>query len=87
MKLDIKSFLIGSLVTINLFMLYGFTSADSDDSSGRYRISNLYGTSLVWYDTHTGEIIGLVGNDELRIFGGDNKLTYDEVIEKIETVE
>ena len=84
MKLDIKSVLIGVLVTINLFMLYGFTAEDSNDNTaGRYRME--VGTySLVWYDTHTGAIIGQVGNQELgKLFGGKKTLSYEEILEKI----
>lgn len=32
MKVDIKSFLIGVLATINLFLLYGFTNSDNCDT-------------------------------------------------------
>lgn len=86
MKVDIKSFIIGSLVTINLFMLYGFSTTDSsDNTSGRYRMEvGMY--SLVWYDTHTGAIIGQVGSQELgKQFGGKNTLSYDDILEKIKS--
>ena len=84
MKLDIKSFLIGVLATINLFMLYGFTTADSDISiAGRYGLEiGVFGA--VWYDTHTGEVIGQVsGQDFGNLFGGKNLLSYEEVLSLI----
>tara|TARA_Y100001970_G_C13451450_1_gene470586 strand:- start:19 stop:291 length:273 start_codon:yes stop_codon:yes gene_type:complete len=88
MKLDIKSFLIGVLITVNLFLLYGFTAADeNENTAGRYRLEVTDYTN-VWYDTHTGAIIGFVGNKELgKLFGGKATLSYEEILKKIEDAE
>lgn len=88
MKLDIKSFLIGILTTVNLFLLYGFTTADSDISiAGRYGLEiGVFGA--VWYDTHTGKVIGQVsGQDFGKLFGGNNLLSYEEVLKKIDAIQ
>ena len=38
MKLDIKSFLIGILATVHLFLLMGFDDHDEENQIGRYRV-------------------------------------------------
>ena len=82
MKLDIKSFLIGILTTVNLFLLMGFDSND-ENRAGRY-LMEVGNYSVIWYDSHTGEIIGQVGNQELgKIFGSEKLSTYEGILNKI----
>ena len=38
MKLDIKSFIIGILTTINLFLLMGLDDHDEENQNGRYQV-------------------------------------------------
>ena len=38
MKLDIKSFIIGILATLNLFLLMGFDDHDEENQNGRYKV-------------------------------------------------
>ena len=38
MKLDIKSFIIGILTTVNLFLLMGFDDHDEENQNGRYQV-------------------------------------------------
>ena len=89
MKLDIKSFLIGVLATINLFMLYGFTTADSDDNLGRYNIlyTALYGGMYIWYDTTSGELITTTTPKQMGKWIDKNITDFDSVYKKIEDAE
>ena len=38
MKLDIKSFIIGILTTVNLFLIMGFDDHDEENQNGRYQV-------------------------------------------------
>ena len=40
MKVDIRSFLIGVLTTVNLFLLMGFDDHDEEKEIGRFAITN-----------------------------------------------
>ncbi|MEL1231666.1 MAG: hypothetical protein VXA26_10165 [Candidatus Neomarinimicrobiota bacterium] len=37
MKLDIKSFIIGILTAVNLFLVMGFDDHDEENQNGRYK--------------------------------------------------
>ena len=54
MKLDIKSFIIGVLTTVNLFLLMGF---DDHEEENKYDIERI-GGNIVWFDKRTGEFVG-----------------------------
>jgi len=58
MKVDIKSFLIGVLTTVNLFLLMGFDDHKSEDRNGRYQITEHTNGLKTWYDTRNGEGVG-----------------------------
>ena len=47
MKLDIKSFLIGILTTLNLFLLMGFDDHKEEKEIGRYQASLDQGGILI----------------------------------------
>jgi len=51
MKLDIKSFLIGILTTVNLFLLMGFDDHEQDNQNGRYQVIIDSKGDQYWYDT------------------------------------
>ena len=38
MKLEIKSFIIGVLATVNLFLLMGFDDHEEENQNGRYQV-------------------------------------------------
>tara|TARA_Y100001935_G_scaffold253900_2_gene261401 strand:- start:657 stop:959 length:303 start_codon:yes stop_codon:yes gene_type:complete len=83
MKLDIKSFLIGILTTVNLFLLYGFTTADENDKEvGRYQIvrTDIMGGGYMWVDTSNGEVVASVSPSVLRPL-------YKEKLVKLEDLE
>ena len=42
MKVDIKSFLIGVLTTVNLFLLMGFDGHENESQVGRYQMVTLF---------------------------------------------
>ena len=56
MKLDIKSFLIGILTTVNLFLLMGFDDHKEEKNIGRYQASLDQGGILI-IDTTNGELV------------------------------
>tara|TARA_B100000965_G_C19356856_1_gene654203 strand:- start:343 stop:624 length:282 start_codon:yes stop_codon:yes gene_type:complete len=61
MKLDIKSFIIGILTVLNLFILMGFD--DSEEEVGKYQFEILQGGQpirnerVIVMDTSTGEFV------------------------------
>ena len=59
MKLDIKSFLIGILTTINLFLLMGFDDHEQDNQNGRYQVIIDSKGDQYWYDTRYGDKIAI----------------------------
>ena len=68
MTLDIKSFLIGVLTTVNLFLLMGFDDHEEEKEVGKYDVEYVinhdsptsYQTyNKYWIDTRTGEEIGM----------------------------
>ncbi len=66
MKLDIKSFLIGILTTVNLFLLMGFDDhKDEAKKNGRYQVIIDNEGRKNWYDTRYGDKVAM----ELGSFG------------------
>tara|TARA_A100001015_G_C14741572_1_gene613900 strand:- start:37 stop:327 length:291 start_codon:yes stop_codon:yes gene_type:complete len=75
MKLDIKSFLIGAVVIINLFFLMGFDNHEIED---RYDVEVYSAPTITnmgvganqlaytWFDKRTGEIVGALSTSNLR---------------------
>ena len=60
MKLDIKSFLIGILTTVNLFLLMGFDDhEDESQKNGRYQVIIDNEGQKNWYDTRYGDKIAI----------------------------
>ena len=63
MKVDIKSFLVGLLTTINLFVLMGFDDHEEKKEIGRYQFEILQGGQairnerVIVMDTTTGEFV------------------------------
>ena len=57
MKLDIKSFLIGVLTTVNLFLLMGFDDHEEEKEIGRYQTAVLADGWLFVYDTTNGKFV------------------------------
>ena len=54
MKVDIKSFLIGILTTVNLFLLMGF----DDHKRSAYDIEHIINGQdefMIWFDTYNGK--------------------------------
>jgi len=56
MKLDIKSFLIGILTTVNLFLLMGFDGHDEEKEIGRYQFQ-FAGEKSIVMDTTNGKYV------------------------------
>tara|TARA_B100001057_G_scaffold37201_1_gene33666 strand:+ start:507 stop:752 length:246 start_codon:yes stop_codon:yes gene_type:complete len=56
MKLDIKSFLIGVLTTVNLFLLMGFDDHEEEKEIGRYQFE-FSGEKSIVMDTTNGEFV------------------------------
>ena len=73
MKLDIKSFAIGVLLTVNVLLLLGLNSNEikasrydveyviNHDSTSSYQTYNKY-----WIDTRTGEEIGMYESQDFK---------------------
>ena len=59
MKLDIKSFLIGILTTVNLFLLMGFDNHEEENQNGRYQVIIDSKGDQYWYDTRFGDKIAI----------------------------
>ena len=59
MKLDIKSFLIGILTTVNLFLLMGFDDHEEENQNGRYQVIIDSKGDQYWYDTRFGDKIAI----------------------------
>ena len=56
MKLDIKSFLIGILTTVNLFLLMGFDDHEEEKEIGRYQFQ-FAGEKSIVMDTTNGKYV------------------------------
>ena len=56
MKVDIKSFLIGVLTTVNLFLLMGFDDHKEEKDIGRYHVQLNQGNILI-IDSTNGDIV------------------------------
>ena len=66
MKLNIKSFLIGVLTAVNLFLLMGFDDhEDEAQKNGRYQVIIDDEGQKNWYDTRYGDKVAM----ELRGYG------------------
>ena len=60
MKLDIKSFLIGLLTTVNLFLLMGFDDHEDEvQKNGRYQVIIDNEGQKNWYDTRYGDKVAM----------------------------
>ena len=59
MKLDIKSFLIGILTTVNLFLLMGFDNHEEENQNGRYQVIIDNKGDQYWYDTRYGDKVAI----------------------------
>ena len=90
MKLDIKSFLIGILTTVNLFLLMGFDDhKDEAQKNGRYQVIIDNEGQKNWYDTRYGDKVAM----ELRSYGyillkekGGAKATFKKEFELVEAL-
>ena len=56
MKVDIKSFLIGILTTVNLFLLMGFDDHEEEKEIGKYKMT-IWSSEMYVFDTTTGEVV------------------------------
>ena len=59
MKLDMKSFVIGILTTVNLFLLMGFDDHNEENQNGRYQVIIDSKGDQYWYDTRYGDKIAI----------------------------
>ncbi len=78
MKVDIKSFLIGVLTTVNLFLLMGF----DDHKRSAYDIENISdGESelIIWFDTYSGKPVANVDVEKGEFFIVNDSLENEEV--------
>ena len=90
MKLDIKSFLIGILTTVNLFLLMGFDDhKDEAYKNGRYQVIIDDEGQKNWYDTRYGDKVAM----ELGSYGyillkekGGAKATFKKEFELVEAL-
>ncbi len=90
MKLDIKSFLIGILTTVNLFLLMGFDDhEDESQKNGRYQVIIDNEGQKNWYDTRYGDKVAM----ELGSYGyillkekGGAKATFKKEFELSEAL-
>ena len=89
MKVDIKSFLIGVLTTVNLFLLMGFEDHKEENLNGRYQV--IYdpdGETQYWYDTRYGDKVatnGSFGFILLKEEGGIQKM-FDKEFQLVEAL-
>ena len=91
MKLDIKSFLIGILTTVNLFLLMGFDDhEDESQKNGRYQVIIDNEGQKNWYDTRYGDKVAM----ELKVMKsyillkekGGAKATFKKEFELVEAL-
>ena len=90
MKLNIKSFLIGLLTTVNLFLLMGFDDHEDEvQKNGRYQVIIDNEGQKNWYDTRYGDKVAM----ELRSYGyillkekGGAKATFKKEFELVEAL-
>ena len=90
MKLDIKSFLIGILTTVNLFLLMGFDDhEDESQKNGRYQVIIDNKGDQYWYDTRYGDKVAIgsksYGYILLKEKGGA-KATFKKEFELVEAL-
>lgn len=61
MKLELKSVLMGVLLTVNVLLLLGLNSNDEDSQIGRYEVvmvpTGAYTGNLYTYDTTNGKYV------------------------------
>ena len=72
MKLDIKSFLIGILTTVNLFLLMGFDDHEEEKEIGRYQTVQLKKDVLGVMDTTNGQLVKYMNLDNIFQEAEDN---------------
>ena len=78
MKLDIKSVLIGALLTVNVLMLLGLNSNDEESQIGRYQATAVQ-HSIYIIDTTNGEFVHSAReiSADKQIKNNPNKLKQD----------
>ena len=59
MKLEIKSFIIGVLATVNLFLLMGSDDHEEENQNGRYQVIIDINGDQYWYDTRYGAKVAI----------------------------
>ena len=89
MKVDIKSFLIGILTTVNLFLLMGFDDYENESQNGRYQVIIDSKGDQYWYDTRYGDKIAIGSKSYGYILLGENggmKERFDKEFELVEAL-
>ena len=77
MRLDIKSFLIGILTTVNLFLLMGFDDHEEEKKIGRYQFNieqDKYHSKVFVMDTTTGQFVKFDNRDTIVKQVKENKI-------------
>ena len=74
MKIDIKSFLIGVLTTVNLFLLMGFDDHEKESQIGRYQLQINERSSGYIIDTTNGKIVKTMNVGEMRSSAKENPI-------------
>ena len=59
MKIDIKSLLIGALLTVNVMLIMGFDEHEEESQNGRYQVIIDSKGDQYWYDTRYGDKIAI----------------------------
>jgi hypothetical protein len=75
MKVDIKSFLIGILTTVNLFLLMGFDDHEEENEIGRYQsiiVQNKSDSDVYVMDTTNGQLVKFMNLDNVFQEAEDN---------------
>ena len=89
MKVDIKSFLIGILTTVNLFLLMGFDDYENESQNGRYQVIIDSKGDQYWYDTRYGDKIAIGSKSYGYIFlkeKGGMKERFDKEFQLVEAL-
>lgn len=73
MKVDIKSFLIGVLTTVNLFLLMGFDDHEEEKEVSRYQTIMIKNSDLVVMDTTNGQVVKYLNFDSITQEVEDNE--------------
>ena len=90
MKLEIKSFIIGILITANFFLLMGFDNHVEKNQNGRYQVIIDSKGDQYWYDTRYGDKIAIGSTKSYGyILLGENggiKERFDKEFEWVEAL-